>query len=153
MVKVTVGQSFYADCYQLAATMRVADAREMRLFGVNDLAVGMLNLFKCGVLQRSYFVDGELAAMSGLTHYGVATSLLDDTGYPYLFTAPPVERAIVSFVRHARLAVAEMLQIKKRLLVSVAADYDGANGLVRHLGFREFEVSPDRRIITYCRER
>lgn len=79
---------------------------------------------------RAAAIDGEVAAM-----WGLGGDILSDTGEPWLMTAPPVERAPVSFLRVARAELAAMLAIKPRLENYVAADYRKAVRLLEKLGF------------------
>lgn len=126
---VTVRPSVLADVYELAANLREGDREEVESLGM-DVRVGIRNSFRHAVLRKTYLVDGEVAAMSGL-----CGSMLGDIGEPYLMTGRAAERVPVAFVRHAKASVAEMLGLKRRLEGHVAAKYTRACRLLEVLGF------------------
>ena len=86
--------------------------------------------YRQAIFRRTYFVDGEIAAMVGL-----CGALIGAEGEPYLVTTEAVTRAKVSFLREAKKTVGEMLAIKRRLVGEVAASYRGACRLLESLGF------------------
>lgn len=133
---VEVRPSEVSDIYRLAANLRAADADEVRALGL-DPAFAIRRSYRDAILRKSYYVDGELAAMSGL-----CGPLLADIGEPYLMTTPAVERAKVSFIRCARAAVDEMLVQRLRLEGYVAASYTRACRLLEVLGFELSEARP-----------
>jgi len=135
-MRVEVRHSEVADVYRLAAHLREGDAAEVEALGITP-AMAIRQSYRDAILRRSYFVDGDLAAMSGL-----CGSLLSDIGEPYLLTTPVAERAKVSFVRHARAAVSEMLCQRLRLEGKVAASYTRAIRLLEALGFSLSEPHP-----------
>lgn len=126
---VTVCASEVGDVYRLAANLRADDAAEVAALGY-DPSVAIRRSYRDGILRKTYFVDGELAAMSGL-----CGPLIADIGEPYLMTTPAAERAKVSFLRLARGAVREMLTHRLRLQGEVAASYVRACRLLEVLGF------------------
>src|ERR1700736_83931 len=128
-LRCTVRESGVTDIYRLAANLRAGDRAEVESLGI-DVRVGIRNSFRNAILRRTYLVDGEVAAMSGL-----CGAMLGDIGEPYLMTAPAAERVPVTFIKHAREAVAEMLRHKRRLEGHVAADYAKACRLLEVLGF------------------
>jgi hypothetical protein len=140
MPNVSVDDSLLADCYQLAATLRDLDRKEIEAFGI-DATDLIVRTFSNGILRKSYFVDGELAAMSGM-NIGLGGSLLDDVGHPYLLTAKVAERAPVAFFRCAKEAVHEMLTVKPVLSGEVLSEYRGAVKLLMRLGFHVGEPRP-----------
>lgn len=124
-----VRPSVIADVFALAANLRDADRAEVAGLGI-DPRFGLRASFRDGMLRKTYIVDGEIAAMSGL-----CGSLLGDIGQPYLMTTPAVERVPVTFLKLAKQGLAEMLQHKMRLEGYVAANYAGACRLLEVLGF------------------
>jgi hypothetical protein len=135
-VRVEVRPSEIGDVYRLAATLREADADEVRALGI-DPSTAIRSSYRDAILRKSYFVDGELAAMSGL-----CGALLSDIGEPYLMTSPAAERAKFAFVRLAHCAVAEMLTHRMCLEGQVAASYTRAIRLIKVLGFTLSEPRP-----------
>lgn len=127
--RVSVRSCEIADIYVLAAGLREQDRLEMTCLGLDPRTV-LRASYRNSILRRSYFVDGELAAVSGL-----GGELMADIGAPWLMTTPVVERVPVTFVKIAREAVAEMLCHRIRLENVVAASYAGACRLLEVLGF------------------
>jgi hypothetical protein len=136
IVRVEVRESVMADVYTLARHLRDGDADEVQALGLDPRAA-IRDCFRDGILRKSYFVEGELAAMSGL-----CGALLSDDGEPYLMTTGVAERVPVAFVRHARASVAEMLRQRSRLRGEVAAAYTRACRLLEVLGFSLSEPHP-----------
>lgn len=134
--RVIVVPSKIKDVYRLCANMRDRDRDEAIAAGA-DPKKSMRAQFKSGILRQTYFVDGELVAMSGL-----CGTLLADTGFPYLVTARGIERVPVAFVKHAARAVDHMLMLRPRLEGYVLADYTGAVRLLEILGFQLGEPEP-----------
>lgn len=131
-----VRPSVVEDVYLLAASLRPNDRAEVEALGV-DVRLGLRRSFRDGMLRKSYFVDGEIAAMSGL-----CGPMLGDIGEPYLMTAPAAERVPVTFVRHAKAAVAEMMRHKLRLEGYTDARYTAACRLLEVLGFKVGKTEP-----------
>ena len=94
--EIVVRPSVVADVYRLAASLRDSNRDEIVDLGL-DPRVALRANFRMAMLRRTYLVDGEVAAMTGL-----CGSLLGDIGFPYLMTAPPVERVPVAFLKLAR---------------------------------------------------
>lgn len=134
--RVDVRPSEIGDVYRLADRLRVGDAAEVAALGLDPRAA-LRTAFRDAILRRSYFVDGELAAMSGL-----CGALLADIGEPYLLTTAVAERVPLAFVRCARAAVAEMLVYRRRLEGRVDASYGRAVRLLEVLGFTLSEPRP-----------
>ena len=117
------------DAYQLAATMRLEDIAEVAGYGKTPLTAAVES-YRDSLMRRTYFVDGELAAMAGLSG-----PFLADEGWPYLLTAYPIERAPFAVAREARKHVAEMLTIRSRLTGNVLSSYTKAVRLLELIGF------------------
>lgn len=135
-MRVEVRESKIGDVYRLAAALRAGDRAEVAALGL-DPRDAIRRSYRDAILRRSYFVDGDLAAMSGL-----CGPLLSDIGEPYLMTTAAAERAPVSFLRLARAAVAEMLRHRLRLEGQVDASYHRACRLLEVLGFTVSEPRP-----------
>lgn len=136
MPHIEIRSSTAADVYALAANLRLEDAREVGEAGL-DLRQAIRRSYRNAILRKSYFVDGELAAMTGL-----CGAMLADIGEPYLMTAPACERVKVSFVKHARAAVNEMLKHRLQLVGEVHASYTRACRLLEVLGFSLSDPHP-----------
>jgi hypothetical protein len=134
---VTVSPSHISDVYALASRLRKQDEVEIAAFGLSAKR-GLRLCFRMGILRKTYFVDGEIAAMSGMTG-----DLLSDTGHPYLLTGPAVERAPFAVLREAKRSVDEMMMLRKTLSGEVLASYAKA---VRMLEMMGFEIGEPRAI-------
>lgn len=124
-----VRPSIISDVYLLSDNVRTNDRNEVEALGTK-VKNGLRTSFRHAILRKTYFVDGEIAAMSGL-----CGAMLGDIGEPYLLTTPTVERVPVVFVKQARLAIAEMMQHKLRLEGYVDAKYLKACRLLEVVGF------------------
>lgn len=131
-----VRDSIVADVYALAHHLRAADRAEVEALGISPKD-GIRRSYRHAILRKTYLVDGEIAAMSGL-----CGAMLSDIGEPYLMTTALAEKMPVTFVRLARGAVAEMLAQRYRLEGHVAASYRGACRLLEVLGFTLGEPVP-----------
>lgn len=127
--RLTVRPSVVDDIYKLAAKLRQEDREEVEALGV-DVRLGLRRSFRHAILRKTYFIDGELAAMSGL-----CGAMLGDIGEPYFLTGPAVERIPVAVVRQARESVREMLSHKRLLEGYVAANYVRAGRMLEMIGF------------------
>jgi len=135
--RTLVAPSRLEDCYALAATMRRSDAMECLDLGMTPKQA-IRECYRGGVLRKTYFVDGEIAAMSGLNG-----NLLSDVGHPYLLTAAPIERVPVWFMKTYRAAVAEMLAMRPILVLQVAESYTKS---IRMLELAGFSIGEPKRI-------
>jgi len=127
--RVSVQESVIGDVFHLVAKLRAADRAEIEALGIEPRFALRKN-FRSAILRKTYIVDGEIAAMSGL-----CGEMMGDIGRPYLLTTPAAERVPVAFIKHARAAVVEMLRHKLRLEGYVAADYLGACRMLEMVGF------------------
>jgi len=127
--RIALAPSIIQDVYELANVLRFDDNLELRNMGAVPVKI-MRENFKQGLLRKTYFVEGKIAAMTG-----ICGSALDDVGEPYLFTSSAVEKVPLAFVKEARRSVNEMLEIKSILRGYCAADYTGACRLLEMIGF------------------
>ncbi len=118
-----------ADVYALARNLRDGDRLEVASLGVTP-AMGLRKSFRNAVVRRTAIIDGEIAAM-----WGVGGSAVGNTGYPWLMTAPAVERIPVLFLRVARSELGRMRRRFHRLEGLVAAEYTMACRFLEVLGF------------------
>lgn len=128
-MRVTVRESHAGDVYSLAASLREGDRAEVEAFGL-DARHAIRASYRHAILRRTYIVDGEIAAMSGL-----GGAMLSEQGNPWLMTAPIVERVPVAFLKIARQQLAEMLRQRRFLFNYVLASYTQACRLLEVLGF------------------
>lgn len=134
--RCVVVPSTVADVYALAAALRPDDRAEVESLGVTARA-GIRRSFRNAILRKTYFVDGEIAAMSGL-----CGTMIGDIGEPYLMTTPAAERMPVMFIKQAKAAVAEMLHHKLRLEGYVDARYERECRMLKMIGFSLGEPQP-----------
>lgn len=133
---VDITRSTAAHCEQLAANMRAADRAEVQAAGLSGIrALG--RAFRGGMMCRTAFVDGEIAAM-----WGLGGTLLSDIGHPWLLTTAAVERVPIAFVKVAKRELAAMLDQRRTLRNWVAADYAQAIRFLQVLGFTLAEPAP-----------
>lgn len=121
---------------QLVDNMREADAAEATALGFRPRAA-LWRSFRRGIMRRSAFIDGEIAAM-----WGLCGNLLSNEGTPWLATTPVIERMPVAFIKEARREVARMISIRPVLRNVVPARYTKAVGLLYVLGFTLGDPEP-----------
>ena len=134
--RILSSPSRIGDCYRLARALRDADRQEVVCFGL-DPRKAIRESYRHAILHRTYFVDGEIAAMGGLSG-----SLLSHVGYPYLMTTPAVERVPTAFFKECRKMLGRMLEAKSTLAGDVLASYSGACRMLYMLGFELGEPRP-----------
>jgi hypothetical protein len=125
-----------SDVHVLARTLRDGDRLEMTSLGLSPV-MALRRAFRGAIIRRTAIIDGEIAAM-----WGMEGAMLGPVGYPWMLTAPPVERVPIAFLREARKGVCEMLRLKNRLEGHVAADYTCACRFLEVVGFRLGEPEP-----------
>lgn len=113
----------------MATVMREQDRAEITNMGLG-VRETLLRLYRTSAVARAATVDGDLAAI-----WGLQGELLSDTGSPWLFTAPPIERARFAFAKETRREIAEMLQTRRRLTTGVLASYTQSTRFFEMLGF------------------
>ena len=86
--------------------------------------------FKSSLYAQAAVSGGKCIAM-----WGVCGPMLGDDGIPWLLTAAEVEKFPVSFIREARKAVAELLDVKPHLENYVLSDYKQAVKMLSMVGF------------------
>ena len=116
-------------CDELAYNMRAADRAEVQAAGLSSYRA-VNRAFRSGIMTRTAFIDGEIAAM-----WGLGGNLLSDEGQPWLLTTKAVERIPISFVKVGKGQVLEMLKFRSVLRNYVAADYFQAIRFLKIIGF------------------
>jgi hypothetical protein len=118
-----------ADVYALARNLRDGDRLECAGYGLSPRE-GLRRAYRAALYRRVAAIGGEVAAM-----WGICGPALGRTGYPWLMTAPAVERVPVSFFREARRELGRMRRMYLRLEGQVAAEYVMACRFLEVLGF------------------
>lgn len=124
------------DVYTLARNLRDGDRLEVTSLGLSPM-VALRKSFQHAIIRRTAIVDDQIAAM-----WGMGGTMLSNVGYPWMLTAPAVERVPVGFFREARSGVLEMLRLRNRLEGHVAAQYTCACRFLTALGFELGEPEP-----------
>jgi len=124
------------DVYALARNLREDDRIEVTAMGSTPITA-LRTSYRNAIFRRTAFVNGEIAAM-----WGLGGSMLGAVGYPWLLTAPPIEKAPVAFLRGARREVVLMLRHKSRLENHVLAKYTRACRFLEALGFTLSDPEP-----------
>ena len=142
---ITFEETRREHCPILARNMREGDKRECEDVGFTPQKA-VWRSYRHSLMARTYFVDGELAAIVGM-----GGNALSDTGAPWLFTTYAVERVPLGFVRHSRAYVEEMLSVKPFLENYVSANYPQAVKFVQAVGFTlgETVLIGDQRAMFY----
>lgn len=115
----------------LAASMRAEEIAEaMAMAGLSPLDATAQSLARA-IRAWTWIIDGEPACM-----FGVGTrNIAGDTGWPWLITTYAVERHPMTFLRHCRECVDEMLRIFPHLENYVDARHRLCVRWLKWLGF------------------
>ncbi len=113
-----------------AIDLRAGDAREIAALGLTK-EEGLQRSLDCAVWAEAYLVDGEVAAIAGVS----IGSLLGGEAIPWLVTGRPVERHKSAFLRLTRAGIARMLRRFPVLINHVHVEYTEALRWLRWLGF------------------
>lgn len=134
--KIEIRPADIADVYALARNLREDDRIEVTEMGLTPITA-LRTSYRNAIFRRTAFVNGEIAAM-----WGLGGSMLGAVGYPWLLTAPPIEKAPVAFLREAKREVVLMLRHKSRLENHVLAKYTRACRFLEVLGFALSDPAP-----------
>lgn len=130
--QIVIEQSVAAHVRLMGEAMREEDRREATLLGEVPHRL-LWRSWKQSILKRSAFVEGEIAAM-----WGVSGDLLSGRGTPWLVTAPACERVTpLAFARVYRDELREMAKLFPVLENYVDSSYRSA---IRMLEISGFEV-------------
>lgn len=129
MAKYRIAEAEFKDISRLCGTLRYDDWAEITCFGLSPFAT-IKHCFKTSYLRRSVFVEGEIAAMWGLS--GV---MLGDTSNVWLLTSKMIEKIPVAFIKEGRKEIAEMLGLCSRLNGITTESYSKAHRFLQALGF------------------
>ncbi len=90
----------------------------------------LFRLWRRSAIRRAVFVDGDMAAL-----WGCQGGMLARTGAVWLYTADPVERVPLGFLKTASAGISEMLERWPMLISDVDARYERSIRFMRMLGF------------------
>jgi phosphoserine phosphatase len=113
----------------LCATLRAEDRAEIEAVGLVPRHA-LIALWRASIAPRVAIVDGEVAAA-----WGDTAQLLSDTGSLWAFTAAPVARLPLAFLRETRKEVRMMLGSRQVLRAHVACSYQCAIRFFSLAGF------------------
>lgn len=121
----------------MESNMRPADRCEIAGLGVT-VRRALWKAYRNSPVCKTALVDGEVAAL-----WGVCVGLQSGTAkVPWLHTATAIEKIPVSFVKLAKTELAAMIALYPKLESYVAAEYVGAIGLLKLLGFTIEPAAP-----------
>lgn len=136
MVEYTIVPTKPEHIRPLVMAAREEDAAEANALGI-ALKTGVWRSYRRSVMTRTVFVEGEIAAM-----WGLYCNLLSDEGTPWMVTTPLVELGPLAYLREAKKAVREMLEIKPRLSNIVPVSYKRAVRFFQLVGFNVSDPEP-----------
>ena len=120
----------------LANNLRDGDRREIEVCGLTPKRAIWKSL-RNSLYADAIFVDGDLALM-----FGLCSSYIGHTGYPWLLTTPAVARMPIAFIKVGRQQVQKMLEWRPQLIGYVDASYGGACSFLIACGFKLDEPEP-----------
>lgn len=113
----------------MSCALRDGDKAEVEATGLDARAL-LWRSYRNSQFRRTVFVDGEIAAMAGLSG-----AMLSMRAHPWLLTTKAVERLPVAFIKEGRRYVQDMLEIHPHLSGYVLSSYEKAIRLLGLLGF------------------
>lgn len=127
--RVTMVEAELRHIRMLVPVLRAEDRAEIYAMGTVPRHL-LHRLVRSSPIRRTVFVDGDIAAM-----WGCGGSLLGIVGEIWLFTAAPVERVPLAFLKAARRGIDECMRTRRELASDVSADYERSIRFMRMLGF------------------
>jgi hypothetical protein len=128
MVNYRIIPSEFSHIGRLCGSLRYDDLAEISCFGLRPFTA-VSRSYKLSYYRRSAVVDGELAAMWGLS------GVMFGTGQYWLLTGKAIERIPVAFVKESLREIEVMLQMCSRIEGVVTTAYSKAVRLLEVLGF------------------
>jgi hypothetical protein len=126
------------DAAQLFAHLRASDLAECQAYGQPDIAAGIESSVRRSILCWTGLVDGELAAIIGVTPVNVLTGV----GSPWMLGTPLLDRHQRVLVRRTPEYIARMLNAFPHLVNFVHARNTTSVRWLRRLGFTLHEAVP-----------
>jgi hypothetical protein len=114
---------------ELARTMRAKDRAEIESVGLKPRHL-LFARYRKSWDSKTALVDGEVAAC-----WGDNAPMLSEEGHLWLFTAPPVERVPLAYLREVRRDVARRLENRSVLRTYTTDSYKQAIRFFAMAGF------------------
>jgi hypothetical protein len=140
--RIEIVPTTYGHLRTMESDMRPADLCEIAGLGVT-VRKALWQAYRRSPICKTAIVDGSVAAVWGVC-VGLrgGAGLLGNAGVPWLHTTAAVEKMPVSFIKIAKTELAAIVALYPRLESYVAAEYVGAVGLLKLLGFSVDEALP-----------
>jgi hypothetical protein len=129
MANYTIIESEPHHFRMLVERLRDEDKAEIEAAGLSANKA-LWKSYRSAMLRRTAFVDGEIAAM-----WGVSGTLMSNVGHPWLLTTPACEKVPFAYVREGKKHASEMLQLHPILSNFVDASYERAIRFLKLAGF------------------
>lgn len=136
--EVTIRLTRTEDAELLIANLREADLAECLAYGNPSVAKDIRNSVARSMLCWSGFIDGELAAILGVTPVNV----MGGTGSPWMLGTPVLDRHSRVLVRTVPVYIARMLKAFPHLVNFVHAENTTSVRWLHRLGFTLHEAVP-----------
>lgn len=128
MIEVVAGRPRHAAL--ILPRLRAEEKREIAALGIAPRSA-VLRLMICSTLCRALFLDGEIAALGGLS-----SGLMSAEARAWLLTTEAVERRPLAFVRFMQGQITEALERYRLVTADATADSPRTLRLWRMLGGR-----------------
>lgn len=138
MAEVLIRPTQPGDAALLHANLRPADFAECLAYGHADLAASLESCVRRSLLCWTAFIDGELAAILGVTPVNVLTGM----GSPWMLGTPVLEQHQRVLVRRTPEYIAKMLKAFPHLVNFVHAKNTTSVRWLRRLGFTLHAAQP-----------
>lgn len=114
----------------MSKLIRDADRREVVALYGEDVRRAIRRFFHMSVVRRAGFIDGELAAI-----WGISSTLLSDEAMGWLLTTPQIEKKPLAFVKETQRQLSDLMQTYSVIRGHVAIDYKQAVDFLMLIGF------------------
>lgn len=116
--------------YDIAPRLRVADLEEIRALAADETSAIVLSI-RNSPFARTWLVNGAPACIFGVA----STSLLDNSGRPWLVSSDTVPAFPMTFLRACKRILPEILAMYPHLENYIDSRYECAVTWLRWLGF------------------
>lgn len=138
MAEIVIRPTQPGDAAQLFAHLRASDLAECQAYGQPDIAAGIESSVRRSILCWTGLVDGELAAIIGVTPVNVLTGI----GSPWMLGTPLLDRHQRVLVRRTPEYIDRMLKAFPHLVNFVHARNTTSVRWLKRLGFTLHEAVP-----------